>query len=191
MPLSPPSPRFVPSGPAVRAASSSRRPHVNAFIGCWTFDARDRMPRSSRLTAYPAENARTVTHPPSAGSSLGRTPLVILAPPNGSLLALCDDVLAEGHIPDSEVSGSRRADAEWRECAKAALGYDSLSVKLSKLVMDEGAAGRFRSIKRATPDTLKRDALLLTGSARLTSGEALTPRGVDGRSAARPGSAAR
>ena len=80
---------------------------------------------------------------------------------------------------------------EWRECAKAALGYDSLCVKFSKLVMDEGAAGRFKSITRATPDTLKRDALLLTGSARLTSGEALTPRGVDGRSAARPGSAAR
>jgi hypothetical protein len=110
------------------------------------------------LPLTPAENARTVTHPPRAGSFFGRTPLVILAPPNGSLLALCDDVLAEGHIPDSEVSGSRRADAEWRECAKAALGYDSLSVKLSKLVMDEGAAGRFRSIKRATPDTLKQNA---------------------------------
>src|SRR5215469_10594697 len=31
--------------------------------GCWTFDARDRMPRQSRLTAYSAENARTLTRP--------------------------------------------------------------------------------------------------------------------------------
>jgi hypothetical protein len=46
---------------------------------------------------------------------------------------------------------------EWRECAKAALGYDSLSVKFTKLVMDDGAAGRFRSIKGATPDTLKQN----------------------------------
>src|SRR5438477_12818928 len=29
--------------------------------GCWTFDARDRMPRPSRLTAYSAQNARTAT----------------------------------------------------------------------------------------------------------------------------------
>src|SRR5208282_6511634 len=43
--------------------------------GCWTFDARDRMPRSSRLTAHhPAENARTVTPalpPARAGTFLG------------------------------------------------------------------------------------------------------------------------
>jgi hypothetical protein len=44
---------------------------------------------------------------------------------------------------------------ERRECAKAALGYDRLCVNFSKLVMDEGAAGGFRSIKRATPHTLK------------------------------------
>src|SRR5262249_42090977 len=29
--------------------------------GCWTLDARDRMPRPSRLTAYSAQNARTIT----------------------------------------------------------------------------------------------------------------------------------
>jgi len=38
---------------------------------------------------------------------------------------------------------------EWRECAKAAIGYDSLCVKFSKLVMDEGAAGRFKSTKES------------------------------------------
>jgi hypothetical protein len=32
--------------------------------GCWTFDARDRMPRQSRLTVHhPAQNAQTVTRP--------------------------------------------------------------------------------------------------------------------------------
>src|ERR1700730_945027 len=61
------------------------------------------------LPLTPAKNTRTVKHPPRAGSFLGRTRLVIVAPPNGSLLALCDDVLAVGHIPDSEASRSRRA----------------------------------------------------------------------------------
>jgi hypothetical protein len=35
--------------------------------------------------------------PPIAGSFLGRTRLIIVAPSNDSLLALCDDVLAVGH----------------------------------------------------------------------------------------------
>src|SRR5437870_133647 len=38
--------------------------------GCWTFDARERMPRSSRLTVHAftiaAENASTATQPPPA-----------------------------------------------------------------------------------------------------------------------------
>ena len=41
---------------------------ISLAEGCWTFDARDRMPRSSRLTAYPAQNARTVTRAPSRES---------------------------------------------------------------------------------------------------------------------------
>ena len=37
--------------------------------GCWTFDARDRTPQSSRLTAhYPAENAPTMRRAPSRES---------------------------------------------------------------------------------------------------------------------------
>src|ERR1700730_3887480 len=46
--------------------------------GCWTFDARERMPRSSRLTVHAftiaAENASTATQPPPAraGSFLGQ-----------------------------------------------------------------------------------------------------------------------
>jgi hypothetical protein len=36
--------------------------------GCGTFDARDWMPRSSRLTAYPDQNAQTVTRAPSRES---------------------------------------------------------------------------------------------------------------------------
>src|ERR1700736_6825655 len=45
--------------------------------GCWTFDAQERMPRSSRLTVHAftiaAENASTATQPPPAraGSFLG------------------------------------------------------------------------------------------------------------------------
>src|ERR1700756_556493 len=31
--------------------------------GCWTFDARERTPRQSRLTAYSAENSRTSCAP--------------------------------------------------------------------------------------------------------------------------------
>jgi hypothetical protein len=44
--------------------------------GCWTFDARDRMPRPSRLTAYPARNTQTVTPAPPAraGSFLAADP---------------------------------------------------------------------------------------------------------------------
>jgi hypothetical protein len=44
---------FAAVSPFKIRRESSRGPHVDAFIGCWTFDARDRMPRSSRLTAYP------------------------------------------------------------------------------------------------------------------------------------------
>src|SRR5216683_3199739 len=46
--------------------------------GCWTFDAREWMPRSSRLTVHAftiaAENASTATQPPPAraGSFVGR-----------------------------------------------------------------------------------------------------------------------
>src|SRR5271165_3562747 len=37
--------------------------------GCWTLNARDRMPRPSRLTAdYPVENTRTMTRAPSRES---------------------------------------------------------------------------------------------------------------------------
>src|SRR5580693_7942095 len=43
--------------------------------GWWTFDARDRMPRSSRATArHPVDNARTATLAPSRASGFVQRP---------------------------------------------------------------------------------------------------------------------
>src|SRR5207244_3249954 len=46
--------------------------------GCWTFDARDGTPRQSRLTAYSAENARTLTRPPPARAGSFHAPFPTL-----------------------------------------------------------------------------------------------------------------
>src|SRR5205085_5487335 len=50
--------------------------------GCWTFDARDRMPRSSRLLVHPitaaAENPPTTTRTPSRESGLVLRPEAVV-----------------------------------------------------------------------------------------------------------------
>src|SRR6266849_2475588 len=59
--------------------------------GCWTFDARERMPRTSRLTVHAftiaAENASTATQPPPAraGSFQGGEPTIRGGLPNDGL----------------------------------------------------------------------------------------------------------
>src|SRR3954466_8652070 len=66
--------------------------------GCWTFDARDRMSRSSRLLVHPiiaaAENAQTKTRTPSreSGFVLRRYPVIHGAAAKGPLSAPTADL---------------------------------------------------------------------------------------------------
>src|ERR1700758_424073 len=57
--------------------------------GCWTLNARDRMPRPSRLTAdYPVENARTMTRAPSRESGFVLAPEAVILSPNCAIYRL-------------------------------------------------------------------------------------------------------
>src|SRR5438445_5254664 len=52
--------------------------------GCWPFDARDRMPRSSRATAhYLVENTLTVPRAPSRASGFVRRRILLVAVQSG------------------------------------------------------------------------------------------------------------
>src|SRR4051794_1947061 len=87
--------------------------------GCWTFDARDRMPRPSRATArHLAKNAPTATcSPPArAGSFYGAFPSSGRGPAKDEYPPLPDvaDVLSLGPTPDPPSAVTRGANA-WRE----------------------------------------------------------------------------
>src|SRR5712691_4932951 len=120
--------------------------------GCWTFDARERMPRSSRLTVHAftiaAENASTATQPPPAraGSFLGPKRTV-----RGCHRLVHDMNIGGEHVvvrSERPVpAGERRLGVRMRRLSREATPTMETGLGVSEftLMIDGAAAGRIET----------------------------------------------